>query len=185
MKKLTLILMLLAAGLMAVSCGHDEPDDPNAVTRVQDGNGKVFLENGLLVEANLNYTQNDLINALATYEWERDYCFYYDNKTISNKTDISAMPILMHTDMTIEFDFPIESARLRDMSVSGKQITVSMRHDPISGSYYPDETLTVVALDLTQSYGRIVMDRKLSWDVDGYLTNSRYVRMVWKAKMAN
>ena len=111
MKKLTLILMLLATGLMAVSCGHDEPDDPNAVTRVQDGNGKVFLENGLLVEANLNYTQNDLINALATYEWERDYCFYYDNKTISNKTDISAMPILMHTDMTIEFDFPIESAR--------------------------------------------------------------------------
>ena len=79
MKKLALILMLLAAGLMAVSCGHDEPDDPNAVTRVQDGNGKVFLENGLLVEANLNYTQNDLINALATYEWERDYCFYYDN----------------------------------------------------------------------------------------------------------
>ena len=87
--------------------------------------------------------------------------------------------------MTIEFDFPIESARLRDMSVSGKQITVSMRNDPISGSYYPDETLTVVALDLTQSYGRIVMDRKLSWDVDGYLTNSLYVRMVWKAKMAN
>ena len=145
MKKLALILMMLAAGLMAVSCGHDEPDDPNAVTRVQDGNGKVFLENGLLVEANLNYTQNDLINALTTYEWERDYCFYYDNKTI----------------------------------------TVSMRHDPISGSYYPDETLTVVALDLTQSYGRIVMDRKLSWDVDGYLTNSLYVRMVWKAKMAN
>ena len=46
MKKLTLILMLLAAGLMAISCGHDEPVDPNAITRVQDGNGKVFLENG-------------------------------------------------------------------------------------------------------------------------------------------
>ena len=80
MKKITLILMLLAAGLLAVSCGHDdEPVDPNEITRVQDGNGKVFLESGLLVEANLNYTQNDLINALATYEWERDYCFYYDN----------------------------------------------------------------------------------------------------------
>ena len=47
MKKLTLILMLLAAGLMAISCGHDEPVDPNEITRVQDGKGKVFLEQGV------------------------------------------------------------------------------------------------------------------------------------------
>ena len=38
MKKLTLILMLLAVGLMAVSCGHsDEPEPvkPDEITRVQ------------------------------------------------------------------------------------------------------------------------------------------------------
>ena len=182
--KANIIIILFFMAFAFSSCGHDEPVDPNAVTRVQDGNGKVFLESGLLVDANLNYTQNDLINALTTYEWEQDYCFYYDNKTISNKTVISGMPVLMHTDMTIEFDFPIETARLRDMSVSGKQITVSVRHNPTSSTYYPSENLTVIALDLTESHGRIVMDRKLGWDVDGYLTNSLYVRMVWKAKMA-
>ena len=55
MKRLTLILMLLAVGLMAVSCGHsDEPEPvkPDEITRVQDGNGKIFLENGSLIEAN-------------------------------------------------------------------------------------------------------------------------------------
>ena len=71
MKKLTLILMLLAAGLMAISCGHDEPVDPNEITRVQDGKGKVFLENGTLVDANLDYTQAELIDALNKYDWER------------------------------------------------------------------------------------------------------------------
>ena len=56
MKKLTLIMMMLAAGLMAVSCGDskDEPVTPDEITRVQDGNGKVFLENGTLVNANLD-----------------------------------------------------------------------------------------------------------------------------------
>lgn len=47
--------MLLAVGLMAVSCGHsDEPEPvkPDEITRVQDGNGKIFLENGSLIEAN-------------------------------------------------------------------------------------------------------------------------------------
>ena len=185
MKKLTLILMLLSAGLMAVSCGHDEPDDPNEITRVQDGNGKVFLENGTLVDANLDYTQAELEQALQQYDWEREYSFYYDNRKISPKMEINAMPRIIHPDGTIEFDFSIEDARVRLYTVSGKQITAIMNAPVWSSSMYPPVVLTVVSLDMTQSYGRIVMDRKLSWDVDGYLTNSLYVRMVWKAKMAN
>ena len=124
MKKLALILMLFAAGLMAVSCGHDdEPVDPNEITRVQDGNGKVFLENGTLVDANLDYTQAELIDALNKYDWEREYSFYYDNRKISPKMEINAMPRIIHPDGTIEFDFPIEEGRLRLYTVSGKQIT--------------------------------------------------------------
>ena len=183
MKKLTLILMLLAAGLMAISCGHDEPVDPNEITRVQDGNGKVFLENGTLVDANLDYTQAELIDALNKYDWEREYSFYYDNRKISPKMEIDAMPRIIHPDGTIEYDFPIEEGRLRLYTVSGKQITAIYQAPAWSSSWYPDVVLTVVSLDMTENSGRIVMDRKIDMELDGYSTSSLYVRMVWKAKM--
>ena len=184
MKKLTLILMLLAAGLMAVSCGHDdEPVDPNEITRVQDGNGKVFLENGTLVDANLDYTQAELIDALNKYDWEREYSFYYDNHKISPKTEIDAMPRIIHPDGTIEFDFPIEDARVRLYTVSGKQITAIQNAPSWSSSMYSPVVLTVVSLDMTENSGRIVMDRKIDMELDGYSTSSLYVRMVWKSKM--
>lgn len=184
MKKLTLILMLLATGLMAVSCGHsDEPVDPNEITRVQDGNGKVFLENGTLVDANLDYTQAELIDALNKYDWEREYSFYYDNRKISPKMEIDAMPRIIHPDGTIEFDFPIEEGRLRLYTVSGKQITAIYQAPAWSSSWYSPVVLTVVSLDMTETSGRIVMDRKIDMELDGYSTSSLYVRMVWKAKM--
>lgn len=182
MKKLTLILMLLAAGLMAISCGHDEPD-PNEITRVQDGNGKVFLENGTLVDANLDYTQAELIDALNKYDWEREYSFYYDNHKISPKMEINAMPRIIHPDGTIEFDFSIEDARVRLYTVSGKQITAIQNAPSWSSSMYSPVVLTVVSLDMTENSGRIVMDRKIDMELDGYSTSSLYVRMVWKAKM--
>lgn len=184
MKKLTLILMLLASGLMAVSCGHDdEPVDPNEITRVQDGNGKVFLENGTLVDANLDYSQAELIDALNKCDWEREYSFYYDNHKISPKTEIDAMPRIIHPDGTIEFDFSIEDARVRTYTVSGKQITAIMNAPVWSSSMYPPVLLTVVSLDMTENSGRIVMDRKIEMELEGYSSNSLYVRMVWKAKM--
>ena len=184
MKKITLILMLLAAGLMAVSCGHDdEPVDPNEITRVQDGNGKVFLENGTLVDANLDYTQAELIDALNKYDWEREYSFYYDNHKISPKMEINAMPRIIHPDGTIEFDFPIEDARVRLYTVTGKQITAIQNAPSWSSSMYSPVVLTVVSLDMTENSGRIVMDRKIDMELDGYSSNSLYVRMVWRAKM--
>ena len=47
MKKISLYLLMILATGMFTSCGDDEPE----ITRVQDGNGKVFLETGTLVDA--------------------------------------------------------------------------------------------------------------------------------------
>ena len=166
--------MLFAVGLMAVSCGDskDEPVTPDEITRVQDGNGKVFLENGTLVNANLDYTQAELIDALNKYDWEREYSFYYDNHKISPKTEIDAMPRIIHPDGTIEF--------------AGKQITAIYQAPAWSSSWYPDVVLTVVSLDMTETSGRIVMDRKIfREDLEGFSSASLYVRMVWKAKMTD
>ena len=161
MKKLTLILMLLAAGLMAVSCGHDEPVDPNEITRVQDGNGKVFLENGTLVDANLDYSQEELEQALKLYEWEREYCFFYDNHNISSRiSELRYMPIIIHTNGTIDItdEYPL---RQREYTIKGKILTMSL----IDG-------------------GRMIMDTNLKgYEYKNYDSNSISVRMVWKAKM--
>ena len=56
MKKVIFLFTVIATAIIAVSCGHsDEPDPvkPDEITRVKDGNGKVFLENGVLVDANI------------------------------------------------------------------------------------------------------------------------------------
>ena len=53
MKKISLYLLMILATGMFTSCGDDEPE----ITRVQDGNGKVFLETGTLVDANLNFSE--------------------------------------------------------------------------------------------------------------------------------
>ena len=82
MKKVIFLFIVIATAIIAVSCGHsDEPDPvkPDEITRVKDGNGKVFLENGVLVDANIDYTSAELSKALTENEWYFDYGFYYDN----------------------------------------------------------------------------------------------------------
>ena len=170
---------------MMISCGRDEPVGADEITRVQDGNGKVFLENGLLVDANLDYTQAELEEALKSYEWEREYSFYYDNHTISSKTEIGGMPVAIHGNGTIEFDFDIEDARVRTYTVSGKKITAIMQAPVWSSASYPPVTLIVVSLDMADDSVRIVMDRKIDMELDGYSSSSLYVRMVWRAKKAD
>lgn len=183
--RLSKSFFVIFIGFIMISCGRDEPVDPNEITRVQDGNSKVFLENGTLVNANLDYTQAELIDALNKYDWEREYSFYYDNHKISPKMEINAMPRIIHPDGTIEFDFSIEEGRLRTYTVSGKQITAIYQAPAWSSSWYPAVVLTVVSLDMTETSSRIVMDRKIDMELDGYSTSSLYVRMVWKAKMTD
>ena len=180
-----LFFLVFTTGLMMISCGRDEPVGADEITRVQDGNGKVFLENGLLVDANLDYTQAELEEALKSYEWEREYSFYYDNHTISSKTEIGGMPVAIHGNGTIEFDFDIEDARVRTYTVSGKKITAIMQAPVWSSASYPPVTLIVVSLDMTDDSARIVMDRKIDMELDGYSSSSLYVRMVWRAKKAD
>ena len=82
------ILCLLLCSFLISSCGGDDKNDEigdDVITRVQDGNGKVFLENGELVDATLDFTQQDLENAISSYEWERAYGFYYDNHKIGQR----------------------------------------------------------------------------------------------------
>ena len=59
MKKISLYLLMILATGMLTSCGDDEPE----ITRVQDGNGKVFLETGTLIvfddESTAKYTVLD------------------------------------------------------------------------------------------------------------------------------
>ena len=185
MKKLTLILMLLAAGLMAVSCGHDdEPVDPNEITRVQDGNGKVFLENGTLVDANLDYSQEELEQALKLYEWEREYCFFYDNRNVSSRiSELRYMPIIIHTNGTIDItdEYPL---RQREYTIKGKILTMSLIEDVWSSYYELPRDFVIVALDIKENGGRMIMDTNLKgYEYKNYDPNTMNVRMVWKAKM--
>ncbi len=113
----------------------------------------------------------------------QEYAFYYDNKTVSGKTEIPWLPTKMHIDATIEYDTDIPACKTRLMSIDGKVITATMRFDPTSSSFYPAEKYIVVALDMSQNTGRIVMDQKLPNEVKGYDASSLYARMVWKAEI--
>ena len=157
-----LCLLVGISPIYLASCGDNENEPDNVITRVQDGNGKVFLEKGILVDANLDYTQSELEDALSQHEWEREYCFYYDNSKVSDRVEIGGLPIIIHTNGTIEYDFGSESSRFRDLSIFG---------------------YTIVSLDITDDGGRIVMDYKEIYDVDGFRTSSLYARMVWKMKV--
>ncbi|MBQ3323597.1 MAG: hypothetical protein IJG81_02005 [Muribaculaceae bacterium] len=181
---LKLNFMLFAAiAVMMTACNKNDEIGDDVITRVQDGNGKVFLEKGILVDANLDYTQSELEDALSQHEWEREYCFYYDNSKVSDRVEIGGLPIIIHTNGTIEYDFGSESSRFRDLSIFGKRITATMIEDFLSSTYYPPLSYTIVSLDITDDGGRIVMDYKEVYDVDGFRTSSLYARMVWKMKV--
>lgn len=168
--------------IMCVSCSKsDDVENKQSMSaRVQDGKGKVFLENGTLVDANLNYTQEQLANALNSYEWEREYCFYYDNNWISDKKEIDCLPTKIHTDGIIE-DAYFTPSDIWTFSISGKKITANLKVNVWSSAGPTSKTFTVISLDMSNNSGRIVMDEKKNNEVEGFNTSSLYARMVWKA----
>lgn len=180
MKKLSLFLLSIV--FVLASCSTEEPDDPVRETRPRDGNGKVFLESGKLVDANLDFTEAQLKDALSKYEWKLDYSFCYDIKKVSDKKAIGGMPIKMHTDGMMEFDFSSSAKNnFWKMSVSGKKINSELERDPTSSALYSMRTFVVAALDMTDTSGRIVMDYKPDVGIDLFDFSSLYVRMVWNA----
>lgn len=180
--RIRLNLMLLAAiTMMMVACGkNDEPVYRN--TRDLDGNGKAFLEGGVLVDANLNFTQAQLEQALDNYEWETDYSFYYDNNTISSSKDNTGFVLSFHTNRTVECPIFTQRSRVRDVAITGKQITITHEEPYYSSLYIPPITFTVVSLDMSDNGGRIIMDMKDFAELDGFDINSLHLRMVLRTK---
>ena len=180
--KIRFLVICAVFAFVSVSCSKsdDLDNNPNKITRVQDGKGKVFLENGTFVDANLNYTQEQLVNALNSYEWEREYSFYYDNNWISDKKEIDCLPTKIHTNGIIE-DAYVTPDDIWTFSISGKKITANLKVNVWSSAGPTSKTFTVISLDMSNNSGRIVMDEKINNDVEGFNTSSLYARMVWKA----
>lgn len=179
MKKLSLILLSLA--FVLVSCGNVEPDDPTRVTRPQDGNGKVFLENGTLVDATLDFTSEQLKAALSQYEWKQEYCFYYNNTEVKSRSDIGGMPLKIFTDGTMAFKWVVEGHSqflFKDITQKGKLLIATHNPDPMSSAFLPATSYIVVALDVDDEVQRIVMDNVPNKDDEN---SAQRVRMVWYA----
>ena len=176
--KANIIIILFLMAFALSSCGHDEPDDPNAVTRVQDGNGKVFLENGLLVEANTAFSEVMMNQALAETNWKRSYSFLYDNHHVSGIIEYnnSFMPLELLQDKKAKFS----DNTTRPYSMSGK--TISFTANPTSSTAFPSNPYTIVAIDYTESMKRIVTDVWAAGIVkipDGYDMKTTNIRTVW------
>lgn len=185
MKHLHLLLIFLIP-FLTVSCGsgsNEEPDDPGQITRVQDGNGKVFIENGQLITANINYSSAQLNEALTNYEWERQYCIYYDNSHVSGIVQSNQGPVKIHPDGIIKFDssyYVTYPSDVLSYNISGKQLTVR-NIGTYSSHLLTPITLPIVALDFDGSTsGRIIMDMKANWDIEGFDNTSAHMRMIWK-----
>ena len=178
MKTITQILLLLVIGLIAVSCGHDEPDYYS-----QEASGETFIENGVLVDANTDFSLEMLTYALGKHEWKRVSLFFYDNEHVSDKVSLPGAPLYIHRDGTVEYSEDLGPyASIRQYTLNENVLTVSMKENPWwSNALYPDQLYTIVSVDLKKNSGRIIMDRKLSGAVDGldYDVNSLYQRSVW------
>ena len=67
------------------------------------------------------------------------------------------------------------------MRVVDRQLS-SIHNNPISSTYLPDQNFTVVALDINDGKGRMIMDYKYRMEVEGYSKKSLAIRLVWYTK---
>ena len=84
MKRIFLILAILVA-IITVSCD----DDIVPVKEFHDTATQIFLENGRMVDATTQFTQQQLETALLRTAWQRDYSFYYDKSKVGMPGEIS------------------------------------------------------------------------------------------------
>lgn len=179
--KRSIILSLVLSTLLFTACGGDEPQNGDTITRVQDGNGMAFLENGKLVNANFNFTQDQLNQALSQWEWERDYCLCYDNSHISAKLQFPFVATLIHKNGEIEFGDFKALQKIRNYKINGKEIIITSKEDWTSSYFAPTETYIILALDLNGESGRMILDQKADYDLNmsGYDIQSQHIRTVW------
>lgn len=161
--------MAVAMCLAMPSCGSsDEPDNPGEaptededtveITRPQDGDGKVFLENGIIVDATTNITNADITKALADTTWELSYYIVYNNSSVSDTAHASGqivnyvLPILLYPDKIAYFG----NLDKRSYSVRGKTLIISPNY--WSSVWIENVYYTVVSIDYTDSLRRIILD---------------------------
>ena len=181
MKKIVLLIMLFFAVMTVSSCGgNDEPEPvkPDEITRVQDGNGKIFLENGALIEANTAFNESLMNQALAETNWKRSYSFLYDNHHVSGVIEYSNrfIPLELLPDKNANFS----DNTTRTYSISGR--TISFTVNPLSSTFFPTNSYTIVAIDYTESLKRMVTDVLAASIVlipEGYDTKTTTIRIVW------
>lgn len=184
--RLLLIAVVACCAMAFVSCGDDEPSgggDDGEITRVQDGDGKAFLESGKLVDVNLKYTRELCDSAFSHYDWTAEYAICYDNKRISGKIkDVAdyTFPDSIGSDFTMKFNGWIGSYKY-SYEIEGRKLLAKM----ISMWYYDfidftTHTIKVVAIDINGDKGRIIVDEK--HDIEGFSTASSYVRVVLSGK---
>lgn len=192
MKTYRLLLMALVAcfTMAFVSCGDDDPsgEDDGKITRVQDGDGKAFLEDGKLVDANLKYTRELRDSAFSHYDWTYEYVICYDNKRISQKIDESdnqpyrLWPTNIYADSTLVM-YTLQMYRYR-YEIEGRKLIATLIEYPWQSFIDGPCTFKVVAIDLYAKgkNGRIIMDLKCESAIKGFSLASTYERVVLSGK---
>lgn len=148
-------MTLIAVALISVACGDDEPE-------FTTGNGKTFIENGVMVEANTEFTTSQLIKALREHEWKNTSMFYYDDHKITgNCRDEGLMgPLYLHKDGIAEYDecFP-DYMNFRPYVADRKTLIIKAIDQPwYSSTILYDEHYPVVSVDAHKDWGRIITE---------------------------
>ncbi len=161
---------------MTASCGGDkgdEPDEPGkneeVVTRVQDRDDMIFLQDGKLVEANTAFSTLLLHQALTESNWKRDYGILYDNKHISGIFDLSdaALPLMLMTDQTAMFPYSSK----RPYTLSGKTMSNVLEYRN-AASYTQSENrwTRMVATGDGRCYGVELLDERNVGALTGWIS---------------
>ena len=182
--RLLLIAVVACCAMAFVSCGDDDPSggDDGKITRVQDGDGKAFLENGKLVDANLKYKRELRDSAFAHYDWTSEYAICYDNKRISGKIkDIEnyTFPDSIGSDFTMRFNGWLDRY-MYSYEIEGRKLITKMIYLPQYSYIDVIHTIKVVAIDINGDKGRVIIDEKN--DIKGFSSASSYVRVVLSGK---
>lgn len=189
--RLLLISVVACFAMAFVSCGDDEPSgggDDGKITRVQDGDGKAFLESGKLVDANLKYTRELRDSAFSHYDWTFNYMICYDNKRISHKIDESdnqpyrLWPTNIYADSTLVLH-TLQMYKYR-YEIEGRKLIATLIEYPWQSFKDTPRTLKIVAIDLysKENTGRIIIDQKCVSAIKGFSLASTYERIVFSGK---
>ena len=162
--------------VMLFSCGKTEnepkwPDSEDYSSKPKEGSGKLFLANGILVEANTKFTSDELKRALAQYDWVMQYYICYDKKKVSGviepKFCLPKCLLNNGTWFSATYNDDLKSVEPNDYNT---YVLVNnefyLKHNKLSSlSYYPSGTFKIMAVDLNSSRKRLIVDlhENISW----------------------